>query len=115
MILDSEQVKRLYRRMAPFYDLMVVPLEWLGARRHRARAVRRLELQPGAIVLDLGCGTGLNLPLLHKAVGPRRTDHLRRSFRRHAVPGSTPCTATRHHERRVDPGRSRHIPVAARR
>ena len=70
MILDNEQVVRLYRHIAPLYDLMVVPLEWLGAGRHRARAVRGLELRPGATVLDLGCGTGLNLPLLHKAVGP---------------------------------------------
>jgi len=69
MILDSEQVARLYRRLAPFYDPMVVPLEWLGARRYRARAVRSLELRPGGVVLDLGCGTGLNMALLHDAVG----------------------------------------------
>ena len=69
MILDSEQVVRLYRRLAPFYDVMVVPLEWLGGRRHRERAVRQLGLRPGGIVLDLGCGTGLNIPLLHDAVG----------------------------------------------
>ncbi len=70
MILNSEQVVRLYRRISPMYDLMVIPFEWLGAGRHRARAVRQLELQQGAVVLDLGCGTGLNLPLLHQAVGP---------------------------------------------
>ena len=69
MILDSEQVARLYRRLAPLYDLMVVPLEWLGARRHRERAVHSLQLRPGGVVLDLGCGTGLNMPLLHDAVG----------------------------------------------
>lgn len=69
MILDSEQIVRLYRRLAPFYDPMVVPLEWLGARRHRERAVRGLGLRPGGVALDLGCGTGLNIPLLHEAVG----------------------------------------------
>ena len=58
MILDSKQVVRLYRRLAPFYDPMVVPLEWLGGRRHRERAVRSLQLSPGGVVLDLGCGTG---------------------------------------------------------
>ena len=69
MILDSEQVARLYRRLAPFYDPVVVPLEWLGTRRYRARAVRSLGLRPGGVVLDLGCGTGLNMVLLHHAVG----------------------------------------------
>ena len=69
MILDSEQVVRLYRRLAPLYDPMVVPLEWLGARRYRERAVRGLKLRPGEVVLDLGCGTVLNMPLLHDAVG----------------------------------------------
>ncbi len=70
MILDSEQVKRLYQRIAPIYDLMAIPLEWLGACRHRVQAVHLLKLQAGGIVADLGCGTGLNLPLLHEAVGP---------------------------------------------
>jgi len=69
VILDSKQVARLYRRLAPLYDPMVVPLEWLGARRYRERAVRSLELRPGGVVLDLGCGTGLNMALLHDAVG----------------------------------------------
>ena len=90
MILDSEQVVRLYRRLAPLYDPMVVPLEWLGARRHRERAVRSLELRPGGVVLDLGCGTGLNMPLLHDAVGARgrivcvdlSTEMLSRAWRR---------------------------------
>ena len=69
MILDREQLVRLYRRLAPLYDLLVVPLEWLGARRYRERAVRSLGLRPGGVVLDLGCGTGLNMPWLHDAVG----------------------------------------------
>ncbi|MEU4346288.1 class I SAM-dependent methyltransferase [Streptomyces sp. NPDC023838] len=35
-----------------------------------AAAVAELGLQPGAAVLDAGCGTGRALPLLREAVGP---------------------------------------------
>ncbi|HSH07946.1 MAG TPA: methyltransferase domain-containing protein [Burkholderiales bacterium] len=37
----------------------------------RARAVARLALQPGDTVLDVGCGTGLSIPLLEAGVGPQ--------------------------------------------
>lgn len=53
-----------YRRRAPIYDAELTLFEPL-----RARAVEALELDPGATVLDLGCGTGLSLPLLEAALG----------------------------------------------
>ena len=37
----------------------------------RAKAADRLELQAGQHVLEIGCGTGRNLPFLSRAVGPR--------------------------------------------
>ncbi|MAM88622.1 class I SAM-dependent methyltransferase [Marinobacter sp. UBA2678] len=40
--------------------------------RYRREAVAGLRLQPGNTVVDLGCGTGANLPLLVRAVGPSR-------------------------------------------
>ena len=55
----------LYARRAPLYDLELAALAGL-----RREAVSQLALQPGDTVLDLGCGTGLSLPLLLDAVGP---------------------------------------------
>jgi ubiquinone/menaquinone biosynthesis C-methylase UbiE len=55
-----------YRKIAPIYDWLCGPL-YVRPRRY---AVQMLELTPGATVLDLGCGTGLSLPGLSKAVGP---------------------------------------------
>ena len=59
-------MRRLYAGLTPFYDLAVLPFEALG---HRRIAVQSLALQPGDFVVDLGCGTGLNLAALHRAVG----------------------------------------------
>lgn len=54
-----------YRGRAPVYDSELVPFEPF-----RADAIRLLRLQPGATVVDVGCGTGLSFEPLRKAVGP---------------------------------------------
>ena len=64
-------VQRNYDRLAGSYDFWN---RWLvdpttGIEGLRARTVERLELQRGDSVLDIGCGTGLNLPFLVEAVG----------------------------------------------
>lgn len=70
MILEPEQIKSVYRRLAPYYDRTLIPLQLLGSMSYRRRAIEALALEHGDIVLDLGCGTGVNLPLLSKKVGP---------------------------------------------
>lgn len=57
-----------YRVIGPVYD--VVSGEWPVYRAGRVAGVRALQLAPGDTVLDVGCGTGLSLPLLAEAVGP---------------------------------------------
>lgn len=66
---DREAVVRRYDRLASLITLF----EWLlfvppGFRRQAAQA---LHVQPGAHVMEIGCGTGRNLPYLRDAVGPQ--------------------------------------------
>lgn len=68
-ILDAPGVRRLYDRIASLYDVMAAPYELLGGRRLAARAIGELGLHPGDTVVDLGTGTGWNLPRLTEAVG----------------------------------------------
>lgn len=57
-----------YRRFAPLYDLFSG--EYPVYRAGRILGVQGLGLSPGAQVVDVGCGTGLNFALLRRAVGP---------------------------------------------
>jgi SAM-dependent methyltransferase len=53
-----------YRRRAGVYDAELALFEPI-----RTDAVAALELEPGATVLDVGCGTGLSFGLLQRRVG----------------------------------------------
>jgi ubiquinone/menaquinone biosynthesis C-methylase UbiE len=65
---DPEATQAFYGRWARLYDrLATAP----GIRSWRARAVEVLDLTPGDTVVEMGVGTGANLPLLREAVGDR--------------------------------------------
>jgi SAM-dependent methyltransferase len=59
---------RRYRTGSWAYD--VLSAEWPVYRAGRLAGIGALRPRPGGTVLDVGCGTGLNLPLLRAAVGP---------------------------------------------
>jgi ubiquinone/menaquinone biosynthesis C-methylase UbiE len=62
-----ERVVARYDRIAPWYRFG----EWtiLLAPGFRRRAIARLKLKRGERIVEVGCGTGRNLPLLREAVG----------------------------------------------
>ena len=70
--LTHERLIETYRKKAKHYDVTsrLYPAPGYPQREQRTRAVRALRLRPGATVVDMACGTGLNFPLLEKVVGP---------------------------------------------
>jgi ubiquinone/menaquinone biosynthesis C-methylase UbiE len=67
--LAPRLVARRYDRLSgliPLFDYL-----FFQPPSFRAKAADRLELLPGQHVLEIGCGTGRNLPFLSKAVGPQ--------------------------------------------
>src|ERR1700761_6492928 len=67
-----EHLIQTYRKKAKHYDLTsrLYPAPGYPQRTQRLRAVQALGLRPGDTVIDMACGTGLNFPLLQRAVGP---------------------------------------------
>jgi cytochrome P450/ubiquinone/menaquinone biosynthesis C-methylase UbiE len=64
IVKSYDRVARLYSTLEPLY-LIFPPA--------RRKAVEALDLKPGDVVLEIGAGTGRNLPYLLDAVGPNGT------------------------------------------
>lgn len=71
MTLNKQEMDALYRKRAARYDLAIWIYQLFGFRMdwYRQLSVDALQLRPGDAVIELGCGTGLNFPLLRRAVG----------------------------------------------
>jgi phosphatidylethanolamine/phosphatidyl-N-methylethanolamine N-methyltransferase len=57
--VENDFVERVYGKLASVYDLAFGPALHAG----RRRAVERMALSPGARILEVGVGTGINVPL----------------------------------------------------
>jgi ubiquinone/menaquinone biosynthesis C-methylase UbiE len=67
---DLAATRAFYGRWAGLYDALATAP---GVASWRRRAVDALALSPGDTVVEMGCGSGANLPLLRDAVGPTGT------------------------------------------
>ncbi len=70
MALTKPSIAALYGRRAKNYDLSANLYHLIGIREHhyRKQAVEALALEPGDVVVEVGCGTGLNFGLVRKSV-----------------------------------------------
>jgi demethylmenaquinone methyltransferase/2-methoxy-6-polyprenyl-1,4-benzoquinol methylase len=59
-----EAVRR-YHSHAPLYDAATLAAEGV-----RDMAIRRLRPRPGEVIIDAGCGTGLNFSRIEHGIGP---------------------------------------------
>ncbi len=64
------QVRAMFDRISPVYDLMNQLISGFQEPRWRRRAVREARLRPGDAALDVACGTGKVSTALLKVVGP---------------------------------------------
>ena len=70
--MNPERIRRIYDRRACWYDVFVRTATFGLDGRYRRLAVERLRLKEDDHVLDMGCGTGLNFPLILDRIGAGR-------------------------------------------
>jgi len=68
--LDQTAIGHTYQKWAKVYEWLT-PIYLLGnEKRLRKETIAFLHLQPGQMVLDVGCGTGRNFSLILDKIGP---------------------------------------------
>jgi demethylmenaquinone methyltransferase/2-methoxy-6-polyprenyl-1,4-benzoquinol methylase len=71
MALSKQEIRLSYDSAAKYYDFALRLYGLIGIRKaYRSRAVQTLGLQRGNCVVELGCGTGINFPLIVEQIGP---------------------------------------------
>ena len=72
MAISKQKVQAMYQSGAKHYDFTTILFRLIGLRMkaYRLLAIKKLFLQRGDFVIELGCGTGLNFPLLMEQIGP---------------------------------------------
>jgi demethylmenaquinone methyltransferase/2-methoxy-6-polyprenyl-1,4-benzoquinol methylase len=71
MAISKQKVQALYQSGAKHYDFTTILFRLIGLRMkaYRSLAIKKLSLQRGDCVIELGCGTGLNFPFLMEQIG----------------------------------------------
>jgi ubiquinone/menaquinone biosynthesis C-methylase UbiE len=66
-----DEIRDVYQKRASIYELAVYGCYLLGfpIGRYRRLVIDALHSQPGDTVVEIGCGTGMNFPLLEAGVG----------------------------------------------
>ncbi len=72
MAISKQKVQAMYQSGAKHYNFTTILFRLIGLRMkaYRSLAIKKLSLQRGDFVIELGCGTGLNFPFLMEQIGP---------------------------------------------
>lgn len=70
MSISQHEVRSRYQKTARFYDFALRLYGLIGIRKgYRLKTIKLLDLQPGDRIVELGCGTGINFPLIMDQIG----------------------------------------------
>ena len=71
MTISKQKIRSHYQSGARYYDFALRLYGLIGIRKaYRVKAVKLLRLQRGDSVVELGCGTGVNFPIIIEQIGP---------------------------------------------